>query len=156
VRNAKRGRAHLEKLLGKAEKVVRLSPADLIVLTGVDTQDDTKMEPLLNLLDEEGVEVRGLVLLGPGMDIDSIDLEELRRLDELSDEVDEGERVVGETSMEGLTLTVKCPRCGEPLQMSITASIQDTGQRLVGGASVDSRDLELHGMVCTGQKPTSQ
>jgi hypothetical protein len=156
VRKSKRGRAHLEDLLGNAEKVVRLSPADLLVLTGVSDSDAETMTALVDLLNDEGVEARGLVILGPGQDVDSIDMEELRRLDELSDEIEPGQKVVGETSLDGLTMSVKCPRCTEPLQLSITASVQDTGDRLTAGASVDSRDLELHGMVCPGIKPASE
>jgi hypothetical protein len=156
VRNAKRGRAHLEKLLGNAETVVRLTPADLIVLTGVENESIEGMGELLDLLREQGVEVRGMVILGPGMGIDSIDVDELIRLDALADQVDEGQPVSGETSMDALTLSVKCPRCLEVLEMSITASIQDNGQRLVGGTTVDGRDLELHSMVCTGTKLTSE
>ncbi len=153
---SKRGRAHLEDLLGRAEKVVRLSPADLLVMTGVSDDDAEMMGQVVELLNDEGVEARGLVVLGPGQDIDSIDMEELRRLDELSEEIEPGQQVVGQTSLDGLTMSVKCPRCTEPLQLSITASIQDTGERLVAGAAVDGRDLELHGMVCTGSKPTSE
>lgn len=156
MRKSKRGQAHLEDLLGNAEKVVRLSPADLLVLTGVTDADAETMGALLDLLEGEGVQTRGLVFLGPGQDIDSINMDELRRLDELSEEVEVGEKVVNQTSLDALTVSVKCPRCEEPLQMSLTASVQDTGQRLVAGASVDDRDLELHGMVCTGSKPTSE
>lgn len=156
MRKLKRGRAHLETLLGRAEKVVRLSPADLLVLTGVDEQDHEQMQSLVGLLDQEGVEARGVVILGPGQDVDSIDMEELRRLDELSEEVEAGQKLIGESSLQGLSMTVKCPRCTEPLQLSITASVQDTGDRLVPGASVDGRDLELHGMVCSGAVRTSE
>lgn len=135
---------------------MRLSPADLLVLTGIDDRDTERLDPLIDLLNQEGIQARGMVILGPGQDVDSIDLDELRRLDELSEEVEPGQKVIGETSLEGLTMSVKCPRCTQTLQLSITASIQDTGDRLVAGASVDGRDLELHGMVCSGTKPTSE
>jgi hypothetical protein len=156
VRNFSRGRAHLEKLLGRAEKVVRLSPADVIVLTGIPGEGGDDMSQLLSLFEQFEIEARGLIVLGPGMDIDSIDMEELIRMDALTEEVEEGETVDGSTSVEGLSLPVQCPRCNEMVVLTISASIQDTGKRMVGGASVDDRDLELHAMVCPGKKPTSE
>lgn len=149
------GRAHLAALLNKAEKVVRLTPADVLVLTGI--TDPTGIDPAaaLAVFENAGVEARGLILLGEGMDIDSIDVEELLRLDALTDDVAEGQPVVGSTSAEALEIEVSCPRCTELVKLTLSASIQDTGDRLVGGASVDNRDLELHGMVCSGQKPMS-
>jgi hypothetical protein len=136
VRNFSRGRAHLEKLLGRAEKVVRLSPADVIVLTGIPGEGGDDMSQLLSLFEQFEIEARGLIVLGPGME--------------------EGETVDGSTSVEGLSLPVQCPRCNEMVVLTISASIQDTGKRMVGGASVDDRDLELHAMVCPGKKPTSE
>lgn len=152
MRFSNRGRAHLEALLGKAEKVVRVSPADVIVLTGVDTERAGEMGDILSFFNQFGIEARGVVILGEGMDLDSIDVEELIRMDQLADEVDEGGVVTGNTSIEGLSIGVRCPRCDDVVSMEVTASIQDTGDRLVGGASVDDRDLELHGMMCAGRK----
>lgn len=149
------GRARLNELLNKAERVVRLTPADVLVLTGI--KDPTGIDPgaALAVFEDAGIEARGLILLGEGMDVESIDVEELLRLDALTDEVEEGQPVVGSTSAEGLEIQVACPRCTDLIKMTISASIQDTGDRMVGGASVDNRDLELHGMVCPGEKPVS-
>lgn len=149
------GRARLTELLNKAERVVRLTPADVLVLTGI--KDPTGIDPgsALAVFENAGIEARGLILLGEGMDVASIDVEELLRMDALTDQVDEGQPVVGSTSADGLEIEVSCPRCADLIKMTICASIQDTGDRMVGGASVDNRDLELHGMVCTGQKPMS-
>lgn len=145
----------MNRLLAQAEKVVRLTPADVIVLTGI--KDPSGMDPsaVLAVFEQAGVTARGLILLEEGMGVESIDVEELVRLDALTEEVDEGRPVVNSTSVDGLTITVACPRCDELISMTMTASIQDTGERLVGGASVDNRDLELHGIVCPGEKPTS-
>jgi hypothetical protein len=151
VTNRRKGRALLERLLGSVEDVVRVSPADVLVVTGVQDDDTEMMERLPELLEQFGVEARGVILLGVGMDVNSIDLEELVALDRMADEVEEGQTVVGHTSIDGLTVPVRCPRCEQPIDMSVTASVQDTGTRLIGGASVDGRDLELHAMVCPGK-----
>ena len=157
MRKSKRGRACLEQLLGKAEKVVRLSPADVLVLIGVEDFDGPTLSRTLELFEEQGVEARGLIALEPGMDVESIDVEELIQMDQLAEAVDEGDALVNSRSSdEALTISVKCPRCPETLQMNVTATIHDMGDRLVGSTTVDSRDMELHAILCEGTKPTSQ
>jgi hypothetical protein len=158
---SRRGRAHLERLLDKTEKVVRLTPADVIVLIGLPDFEKADPERLMQAFEDQGIEARGLIALEPGMDIDSIDLAELVRLDSFADEVDEGgmlaaRTVVSSPCTEDLTVSVRCPRCTDLLQMTVTASVSDTGDRLVGSTTVDSRDMELHAILCKGKKPTSE
>ncbi len=147
-----RGRAHLEALLGRAEQVVRITPDDILVLTGVSGDvDPQEFDPLLDLLDEAGVEMRGFVLLGAGKTIESIDPRELVRLDELAKETADGQPVDACVAEKALTLSVRCPRCNEELPVTVNAVVASAGGRLRASATADERELSFHDLLCRSE-----
>lgn len=150
-----RGRAHLEQLLNRAEKVVRVSPVDTIVLMGVaDVQHAEEFAPLAGLLQQEGIEAAGVLVLGEGVDLDSVDMTELTRAYLATAEAVEGSefRIIGRVEL--TNLTVPCPRCSDVLPIPVHVMVGDDGSRMMARAVAEQTDLDLHGMVCAGQSTT--
>lgn len=145
-----RGRAHLEKLLGHAEEVVRVSPADVLVLIGVDDSDGAApFGPLLGLLNEAGIEAAGVVALTKGMTVDSIDMPELVRMYELAGTVEQGADARESASI-GIDVPVACTRCAETISVTVSVRIADDGEQMVARATASQTDLGLHQVLCTG------
>lgn len=151
-RRRDRGRAHLEQLLGRAEKVVRITPADVLVLVGVNDTEAEAFDGMLEMLHEAGVTARGLVMLGSGADVDSIDMEELRLQDELAGQTDEGATVRGSTTR-GVMATVQCPRgCGTLIPVTLDVHVIDDGEYLRVRSTGENFEVGQHALVCAGEE----
>lgn len=149
---AARGRAHLEGLLGRAEKIVRVSPSDTLVLMGVsDASDPQEFAPIMQLLDEQGIEASGVLVLGQGLTLDSIDMNELHQAWMASRQAEEGTeiKVIGHSEVS--PVPVSCPRCMDKIPVPVTVVIGDDGKRMHARSSVDQTDLAVHELVCPGE-----
>lgn len=144
------GMQKLGQLLGKTETVVRHHPGDVLVLTCRDRLMDAKEAELLEkLFDMAGVEYGAVVVLGPGMSVDKIDME---KLIDMSRNTESGESANAQISQgDGpISTAVKCPRCHEPVELPLLVSIADDNGWMTGRAKVDQFLLSKHAKTCSG------
>lgn len=149
-----RGREHLANLLGHAEQVVRVTPADILILTGVSS--DVPMEHFENvaaMLTEAGVIARGIMVLGKGMTVDSIDLEQLLAQDQAARAASVTGQVDQTVSNDSVAVDGLCPLCDEIIPISVKMTVQATRNplKLNAVAYTDQVDLGMHSLVCRGE-----
>jgi len=158
VTKRSRGRAHLEALLSHAEQVVRVSPADILVITGLpdEQMDADQLSGLQQMLEEIGVQARGLLVLGEGQGVDSIDVESLVFQDQMAAMTPAGQPVNTRSTAQATDIGVSCPRCDQPLDLPVSGHVVDTGNGLKAFATVNQRDLGFHELLCQRRQPEGQ
>lgn len=143
-----RGRAHLEALLGGFERVVRVTPDDVLVLTGFSEADIAERAPddIATGLSALGVQHRGVIVAAPGADLDSIDMTALHAMDLIAADTPVGEDVPG-VLRTGFEVELPCPRCGQELPLRVVLVVTDD---LRTAAATEQAELSAHALSCPG------
>jgi hypothetical protein len=128
--------------------VVRITPADVLVLSGVqrDDVDGGRVGRLSDSLQEMGVQYRGLVLLEPGITVDGIDLEALLARDLAAQDAAVGDSEPGALNT-GFGAAVACPRCDTQVPLRVGLTITND---LRARSFLDRTALVEHARECFG------
>lgn len=138
----------LLKDLALRVQAVRLTPADVLVLSGL-SRDEVEAggaDALLAALDELGVQFGGVVVLEPGRTIDSLDLDAVAAHQLAASDFPLGESGPGDLN-DGWLVTKACPVCGEVLEFRVGLVLTND---LRGQTYLDRTPLTVHAQQCHG------